>query len=102
MMDNKSPEYWAVIAGMSVWFFLRTPKAESLVSRVGKTAASATLGFGLSADAAAYLGLGEALAAVAVMAFGLLFLDAATALFANEKFMATFLRKRLGVDDEDK
>jgi predicted membrane protein len=99
---NKPFEFWAVIIGMMVWFFIRIPTTESLLARVIKTLGAAALGFGLCHDVATYLGVGDALSAVLVMAFGMIFLDAATSLFANEKFMSAFLRKRLGVDDEDK
>ena len=100
-MLNKPLEYWAVIIGMALWFFLRTPPSEYLIVRFIKTGASAALGLGLSVDVAKYLGVGEGLAAVAVMAFGMMFLDSLTSLFSNEKFMQTFLRKKLGVPEDD-
>lgn len=99
---NKPFEFWAVILGMMVWFFVRIPTTETTSARAAKTFASAALGFGLSHSAASYLHVDDVLGAVLVMAFGMLFLDALTALFSDKKTMNAFLRKRLGVDDEDK
>lgn len=97
-MINKPLEFWAVVAGMSLWIFTSTSQNETLLRRFSKTIASGILAFGLSTDVANYLEVQEGFAAVAIMAFGLIALDTATALVSDRQFVKDILRRRFGGD----
>ena len=76
MWPQKPLEYWAVLIGMVLYAAARDAQREPLWTRAVKVFASAFLTFGLSPTIAPYLRGSETAAAVAVMAFGLLALDA--------------------------
>ncbi len=103
MLDDKPMSFWTIMVGMAVWVFMSTSHTETLIKRVGKTFVSGALAFGLSSEVASYLSIGEGPAAVAIMAFGLIFLDTSTAIFSDKKFLTELIRGRFGVKpDEDK
>ena len=103
MLDDKPMSFWTLMVGMAVWVFMSTSHTETLFKRVGKTFVSGALAFGLSTDVANYLSIGEGPAAVAIMAFGLIFLDTATTVFSDRKFLTELIKGRMGVKtDEDK
>lgn len=92
----KPLEYWAVLAGMVIYVATRDAEQEALVRRLLKTAASALLTVGLSPDAAERLGVSEIVAAVGLMAFGMLALDVVTALIRDRDFIKQLIRDRIG------
>lgn len=92
----KPIEYWAVLAGMVIYVATRDAEAEALTRRLLKTAASALLTIGLSPEVAARVGVSEVLAAVGLMAFGMLALDVATALIKDRDFIRELIRSRIG------
>ena len=92
----KPIEYWAVLAGMVIYVATRDAEAEALTRRLLKTAASALLTIGLSPEVAARLGVSEVLAAVGLMAFGMLGLDVATALIRDRDFIRELIKSRIG------
>lgn len=96
MAIEKPLEFWAVIVGMSVWIFTSTSRDETLFKRIAKTVASGVLAFGLATDVANYLSVQEGFAAVAIMAFGLISLDTATALISDRQFIKDLLARRFG------
>jgi hypothetical protein len=103
MWSDKSVSFWTLMIGMTVWVFMSTSPTESLVRRLGKTFVSAALAFGLSTEVASYLSVGEGPAAVGIMAFGLIFLDTATAVASDRKLLTELIRGRLGAKpDVDK
>ena len=95
-MLNKPLEYWAVLIGMVLYAASRDAEKEPLIKRVIKTAASAFLAVGLSPALAPYLRGSENVAAVAIMALGLLLLDAATAVISDRKFIQDLIKARIG------
>lgn len=98
-MLNKPLEYWAVLIGMVLYVAARHAEGEAFWRRLVKTAASALLAVGMSHEVAPYLRGSEALATVAIMAFGLLVLDIGTALVQDRAFIKDLIRKRLGGPD---
>lgn len=92
----KPLEYWAVLAGMVIYVATRDAEAEALSRRLLKTAASALLTIGLSPEVAARLGVSEIMAAVGLMAFGMLGLDVATALIKDREFIRDLIKSRIG------
>ena len=97
MLDDKPMSFWTIMVGMAVWVFMTTAPTESLLKRAGKTFVSGALAFGLSSDVAEGLAIGEGAAAVAIMAFGLIFLDTATTVFSDRKFLTELIKGRFGV-----
>ncbi len=95
-MLNKPLEYWAVLIGMILYAASRDAEKEALWRRVVKTIASAFLAVGLSPALAPYLRGSETVATVAVMAFGLMALDVATALIGDRKFVQDLIKSRFG------
>lgn len=95
-MLNKPLEYWAVLIGMVLYAASRDAEKEALWRRVVKTIASAFLAVGLSPALAPYLRGSETVATVAVMAFGMMALDVATALIGDRKFVQDLIKSRLG------
>lgn len=95
-MLNKPLEYWAVLIGMVLYAASRDAEKEALWRRVVKTVASAFLAVGLSPALSEYLRGSETAATVAIMAFGMLSLDVATALIGDRQFVKDLISKRLG------
>jgi len=95
-MLGKTWEFWAVVLGMAFYVATRDAETEALPKRVVKTAASALLAYGLAPEIAPWTGGNEIVAAVVVMAFGLLVLDVATALLMDRDFIKEVIRNRLG------
>jgi len=95
-MLQKPLEYWAVLIGMVLYAASRDAEREALIKRVVKTLASAFLAVGLTPSLAPYLRGSETAATVAVMAFGLLALDVATAIIGDRAFIKDLIRARLG------
>jgi len=93
---NKPPEYWFVLLGMILYVATRDAERQPILKRTGKTLASAALALGLSQDLAARFGATETIATVAIMAFGMIVLDVATALIADRAFIKDLIRQRLG------
>ena len=93
---NKPLEYWAVLVGMVLYAATRDAEREPIWRRIVKTLASGFLTVGLSPSVAPYLRDSETLAAVALMAFGMLALDMATALVADREFIKELIRRRVG------
>lgn len=81
---------------MVLYAATRDAEREPLWRRGIKTLASAFLSFGLSPGLAEYLGISEILAAIAVMAFGLLALDTGTALISDRAFIKELIHRRMG------
>ncbi len=100
-MLQKPFEYWAVLAGMVLYAATRDAERESLWRRTVKVVASAFLTVGLTPNVAPYLQGSETMAAVCVMAFGLLALDVATALIGDRAFIKSLIRSRLGGGKSD-
>ena len=94
-MLQKPFEYWAVLAGMVLYAATRDAERESLWRRLVKVVASAFLTVGLTPNGAPYLQGSETMAAVCVMAFGLLALDVASGLVGDRALIRDILRKRL-------
>ena len=94
-MLTKPLEYWAVLVGM-VFYAATRAESEALWKRIIKVLASAFLTVGLTPTIAPYVRGSEMVAAVAVMAFGLMALDVATALLADRKFIQDLIKSRLG------
>ncbi|WP_217701812.1 hypothetical protein [Pseudooceanicola sp. HF7] len=61
-----------------------------------KTAASAFLAYGLSPTIAPWTRDSEVLAALGVMALGLIALDTATGLISDREFIKEMIRRRIG------
>lgn len=95
-MLNKPIEYWAVLIGMVLYAASRDAEKEALWRRVVKTVGAAFLAFGLSPSLASYLRGSETAATVAIMAFGMLALDVATALIGDRQFVKDLIKSRLG------
>lgn len=95
-MINKPLEYWAVLIGMVLYAASRDAEKEALWRRVVKTVSSAFLAVGLSPALAPYLRGSEAWATVAVMAFGMVVLDVATALIGDRQFIKDLITSRFG------
>lgn len=95
-MLNKPPEYWFTMLGMALYVATRDAERQPIWTRTGKTLISAALALGLSGDFAPLLRDSEALAAVAIMAFGMIVLDLATALIKDRTFIKELIRQRLG------
>lgn len=95
-MLNKPLEYWIAVVGMVLYVATRDAERQPILKRTVKTFVSAALGVGLGADVAAWFGTSEAIAAVAIMAFGMIILDAVTALISDPAFIKDFIRNRLG------
>lgn len=93
-MFGKTWEFWAVVLGMAVYVATRDAETEALPKRIAKTFASALLAYGLAEELAPWTGDNEIVAAVAVMAFGLLALDVITALLLDRSFIKELIRKR--------
>ena len=95
-MLNKPLEYWAVLIGMILYVAARNAESEAFWRRIAKTGASALLAIGGSGELAPYLRNSEALATVAIMAFGLFVLDIGSALIQDRAFIKEMIQKRLG------
>lgn len=100
-MLGKTWEFWAVVLGMAVYVATRDAETEAFPKRAAKTFASALLAYGLAPEIAPWTGNNEIVAAVVVMAFGLLVLDVMTALLLDRDFIKEVIRKRLGGGDTD-
>lgn len=95
-MLNKPLEYWLVVLGMTLYVATRDAEKQPIWKRTGKTLASAALGVGLSPDAGAWFGVSDSIAAVGIMAFGMIVLDVGTALIQDRTFIKEMIAKRLG------
>ncbi len=95
-MLQKPLEYWAVLIGMVLYAASRDAETEAIWRRVVKTIASAFLAVGLSPSLAPYLRDSETAATVAIMAFGMLALDVATALIGDRQFIKDLIKARFG------
>lgn len=93
---HKPLEYWAILIGMVLYVAARHAESEAFWRRVAKTGASSALAIGGSGEAAAWAGVPESLAVVAIMAFGLLALDIGTALIQDRDFIRAMIAKKLG------
>jgi hypothetical protein len=89
-------EYWFVVAGMVIYVSTRDAERQPIMKRIGKILASGLLALGMSAELAVLLGTSETIAAVAIIAFGMIVLDVATELFANPAFVKELARNLLG------
>ncbi len=94
-MLGKSAEFWTVVCGMILWALAKA-EGEPLPRRMAKTAASAFLAYGLAPTIAPYTRGSEVLAAVGVMALGLIVLDTATGLMSDREFIKDVIRRRVG------
>ena len=97
---HKPLEYWAVLIGMVLYAAARDAEREPIWRRAVKVVASAFLTVGLTPNVAPYVQGSETVAAVGVMAFGLLVLDVATALLGDRKFIKDLIKTRLGGDKQ--
>lgn len=97
---GKSLEYWAVMCGMAIYVATRDAERESIGVRIGKTLMSALLAFGLAPSLAVWLSGSEMFATVAIMAFGQILLDVATAIARDKDFIKSLVQKRMGGGDE--
>ncbi|MBT9383340.1 hypothetical protein KM176_05665 [Pseudooceanicola sp. CBS1P-1] len=94
-MFGKSAEFWTVVCGMVLWAMVRA-ESEPLHRRLVKTAASAFLAYGLSPTIAPWTRGSEVLAALGIMAVGLIVLDTATGLISDREFIKELIRRRIG------
>lgn len=101
MLGSKTLEFWAVIAGMSVYIATRDAETESISKRVSKVVASAFLTIGLSPVMSGYFNIGETASAVVIMAFGLIVLDLLTALVNDREFMKEMIKNKFGGKSND-
>ncbi len=99
-MFEKPLEYWAALAGMVLYTASRDAENEIILRRVAKIFASALLTIGTSPTFAAYLKISEILAAVLIMAVGLIALDVLTAIISDREFIKDLVRQRLGKKDK--
>jgi uncharacterized membrane protein len=95
-MFDKTWEFWLVLIGMAVYVATRDAETESLSKRATKTAASGLLAVGLAPTISPYMQNNETIAAVLVMAFGLIILDLLTALILDREFIKDLIKKRIG------
>lgn len=95
MMD-KPITHWLAMVGVGLWVMGRDAETEGLSRRIVKTAASGFLAAGLSSDFSSYFGFSESIAAVIIMAFGLMLLDLITAIIADRTFIKEMISKRFG------
>lgn len=100
-MFQKPFEYWAVLVGMVLYAAARDAEREPIWRRAVKVLSSAFLTVGLTPNVAPYLQGSETIAAVAVMAFGLLALDVATALIGDRAFIRDLIKTRLGAKRDE-
>ena len=102
-MFGREIEFWAVLFGMALYVATRDAEKEPLVRRIGKTAASALLAYGLADSFAPYLGNSPTFAAVVVMGFGLILLDLGTALLMDRALIEELIRRKIGgsKDEQD-
>ena len=96
---SKPFEYWAVLIGMTLYAATRDAEREALWRRTLKVGASAFLAIGLSPELAPHVRGSETLATVAIMAFGMILLDVATAVISDREFIKGLIRDRLGDRD---
>jgi len=95
-MFGREWEFWAVVLGMSLYVSSRDAEKEPLIRRIGKTAASAFLAYGLADGVAPYVGDSPTFAAVVVMGFGLILLDLGTALLMDRALIKDLIRRKIG------
>lgn len=93
---NKPLEYWAVLLGMVLYAATRDAEKQPLVKRIVKTLASALLTLGLTPSFAPFVQQSEMVAAVIIMAFGMIILDVATAIVSDREFIKELVRNRIG------
>lgn len=93
---GKSIEYWFVLAGMVIYTILRDAESAPIKHRIAKTGASALLTIGLSPSISEYTWDSEVIAAVGIMALGLIVLDVATGLVSDQEYVKDIIRNRLG------
>lgn len=98
-MFGKPWEFWAVVFGMAVYVATRDAEREALPKRIAKTLASALLAYGLAPEISPWTGENEIVAAVAIMAFGLIALDLITALLLDRDFIKELVRRKMGGGD---
>lgn len=95
-MFGKEWEFWAVLVGMAFYVATRDAEREPLIRRLGKTAASAFLAYGLADGVSPYVGGSPTFAAVAVMGFGLILLDVGTAVLMDRELIKELVRRKFG------
>jgi len=95
-MFGRELEFWAVVVGMALYVATRDAEREPLIRRIGKTAASAFLAYGLADGVAPYLNDSPTFAAVVVMGFGLILLDLGTALLMDRALIKDLIRRKIG------
>lgn len=95
MQENLDLKFLAAVVAVGIWATFRHAETEPLSRRLSKTAASGLLSYGLAADVAPWVGGSEALAAVVLMAFGLLVLDIVAGLLADRELLKEIIKKRI-------
>jgi len=95
-MFSKPPEYWAVLAGMVLYMAIKNAADNPLKFRILKTLASALLTLGFSEDLAPWVRDSETLAAIAIMAGGLILLDTLTSIMSDRDFIKDIIKSRIG------
>lgn len=93
---DKPLEFWAALIGMIVYVAIRDAEQEPFWKRGAKTFASALLTLGLAPTTAVYLRNSEVLAAVLLMAFGMLVLDTLTSIGSNTEFIKDVIKLWIG------
>lgn len=94
-MIQKTNEYWLALSAMVIYVIVRDSK-DTLPRRVAKTAASAMLTVGVSADFAMLTGMSDRFSAIVLMAAGLTLIDTVTAIVADKQLIKDILMRRLG------
>ena len=85
MIWGKPLEYWAALLGTILYVATRDAEQEPMIRRTAKVGSSALLAYCLTPTVAPYLWGSEVLSAIAVMAFGQMILDVATAILLDKK-----------------
>jgi len=100
-MFGREWEFWAVLLGMAFYVAARDAEKEPLIRRLGKTAASAFLAYGLADSVAPYLNDSPTFAAVCIMGFGLIMLDLVSALLMDRALIKELIRRKVGGKNDE-
>lgn len=95
-MVTKTTEYWLAFLGMVIYLLTRDRKMETLLFRVSKTAASGLIALGSSKAVSNYFGVDDIVAAVFIMAFGLIFLDLVNGFARDREFIKGLIKEKFG------
>lgn len=92
---QKSNEFWVVVAVMTSWLLTRNTPGKHFGLKVVEVACSGTLGVVLADDLADYMGFSNELAAVLIMAFGLLLIEKIIDIISDNDLVSSIIAKYL-------